>query len=106
MEEFYQEVWKKYRKSADENVLQCQLVRNCVSKAKCLINLIAKSNTKRNFLGIVIVEESVPNNSSEEFNQKYRRNNENPLRGVTENFQPLHSIKRTKGRHYLLHFLT
>ena len=49
MEEFYEKVWKKHRKSADENVLQCQLVRNCVSKAKCLINLIAKSNSKRDF---------------------------------------------------------
>ena len=35
-----------------------------------MFDLLAKSNTKRNFLGIVIAEESVPNNSSKEFNQK------------------------------------
>ena len=45
-----------------------------------MFDLLAKSKTKRNFLGIVIVEESLANNSSEEYNQKYRRNNENPQR--------------------------
>ena len=35
-----------------------------------MFDLLAKSNTNRNFLGFVIVEESEPNNSSEEFNEK------------------------------------